>query len=63
MKIQEYPFHSNTELHWGKADFIPYPLSDAPFPIYLDKEMKTLVEKATIDMEKRGMYKFLSLTY
>jgi len=66
VKYQESPFKSDNpdnNLHWGKANFIPYPVEGCPVSVYLDTEMQTLVEKAMIDMEKMGMYKFLTLTY
>ena len=38
-------------------------MPNSPIPIYLDKEMELLVETAVIDMEKVGMYRYLSLDY
>lgn len=63
IKYQENPFHSQDKLHTGKSDFMLYDLPNSPVPVYLDMEMKSLVTNATIDMEKVGMYRFLSLVY
>ena len=63
IKLQENPFRNSTDLVTGKSEFKIYPIADSPVPIYLDREMELLVETAVIDMEKVGMYRYLSLDY
>jgi len=63
IKQQQSPFHNEDHLSFGKSEFFRYPIPEAPCPVYLDKEMETLMENAVIDMVKRGMYKFLDIRY
>ena len=63
LKHTENPFESNQALHYVTVDYMHYPIENCPCSVFLDKEMQLLVENATIDLEKRGMYRFLALTY
>ena len=63
IKVQEWPFSLNGTLKYVKTEFQSYKLEKCPIPLFLDIEMEDLVERAMIDLEKRGMYKFLALTY
>ena len=62
IKQVENPFKSENHLQFAKVNYIHYKLADCPCPVYLDIEMQTLVENAIIDLEKRGMYRFLALS-
>ena len=62
IKHVENPFKSEKQLQFAKVEYNHYKLDDCPCPVYLDIEMQTLVENAIIDLDKRGMYRFLSLT-
>jgi len=63
IKHLSFPFQTNEKLSYLHVEYVKYSLEKCPCPVFVDKEMIDLVENATIILEKRGMYKFLSLTY
>ena len=63
LKHIEVPFHTPANLIYARVQYLEYTVPKCPCPVFLDVEMQTLVENATIDLEKLGMYRYLALTY